>query len=178
MLVWTLDWKRQTEIGKHLELLLLTFLRLVTCFVDNNTYDLVKRKANIIVPQVKDEAWWLVLGNTSTSQLYALKRVSFADFLQTKMDIPSNVNELKVSAASAFSVWLPCFLLCHENRQSFKSNTRVSISCIETSTCISSDCKFGQSIKYSCLGKNQNFEFTSCYTSNLTLYFRVSYDYH
>lgn len=72
--------------------------------MDNNTYDLVKRKANIIVPQVKDEAWWLVLGNTSTSQLYALKRVSFADLLQTKMDIPSNVNELKVSAASAFSV--------------------------------------------------------------------------
>ncbi|KAL6580046.1 activating signal cointegrator 1 complex subunit [Orobanche minor] len=44
-------------------------------------------------PKVKDEAWWLVLGNTSTSQLYALKRVSFKDVLQTNMDIPSNVND-------------------------------------------------------------------------------------
>ncbi|XP_012853916.1 PREDICTED: activating signal cointegrator 1 complex subunit 3 isoform X2 [Erythranthe guttata] len=46
-------------------------------------------------PKVKDEAWWLVLGNTSTSQLHALKRVSFADVLQTKMDIPSNVNDFQ-----------------------------------------------------------------------------------
>ncbi|KAL7114962.1 hypothetical protein ACP275_04G154200 [Erythranthe tilingii] len=46
-------------------------------------------------PKVKDEAWWLVLGNTTTSQLHALKRVSFADVLQTKMDIPSNVNDFQ-----------------------------------------------------------------------------------
>ncbi|KAL7153162.1 hypothetical protein ABFS83_04G147200 [Erythranthe nasuta] len=46
-------------------------------------------------PKVKDEAWWLVLGNTSTSQLHALKRVSFADVLQTKMDIPSNANDFQ-----------------------------------------------------------------------------------
>ncbi|WP_422482654.1 hypothetical protein, partial [Pleomorphochaeta sp. DL1XJH-081] len=30
-------------------------------------------------PKVKDEAWWLVLANTSSSHLYALKRVSFTD---------------------------------------------------------------------------------------------------
>ncbi|KAL0384901.1 UNVERIFIED_CONTAM: DExH-box ATP-dependent RNA helicase DExH14, partial [Sesamum radiatum] len=42
-------------------------------------------------PKVKDEAWWLVLGNTSTSQLCALKRVTFTDVLQTHMNIPSNV---------------------------------------------------------------------------------------
>ncbi|KAL8547142.1 hypothetical protein ACS0TY_006743 [Phlomoides rotata] len=46
-------------------------------------------------PKVKDEAWWLVLGNTSSSQLHALKRVSFTDFLQTKIDIPSNVNDFQ-----------------------------------------------------------------------------------
>ncbi|CAK9163517.1 unnamed protein product [Ilex paraguariensis] len=40
-------------------------------------------------PKVKDEAWWLVLGNTSTSELFALKRVSFADRLITHMDLPS-----------------------------------------------------------------------------------------
>ncbi|KAI3463912.1 hypothetical protein Pfo_020575 [Paulownia fortunei] len=46
-------------------------------------------------PKVKDEAWWLVLGNTSTSQLYAMKRVSFKDVLLTNMDIPSDVNEFQ-----------------------------------------------------------------------------------
>ncbi|KAJ8451475.1 hypothetical protein Cgig2_017866 [Carnegiea gigantea] len=39
-------------------------------------------------PKVKDEAWWLVLGNTVTSELYALKRVSFSDHLVTHMDLP------------------------------------------------------------------------------------------
>jgi len=38
--------------------------------------------------QVKDEAWWLVLGNTVTSELYAVKRVSFSDHLVTHMDLP------------------------------------------------------------------------------------------
>ncbi|CAA0836045.1 U5 small nuclear ribonucleoprotein helicase [Striga hermonthica] len=47
-------------------------------------------------PKVKDEAWWLVLGNSSTSQLYALKRVSFMDFVQISMDLPSNVNDTQV----------------------------------------------------------------------------------
>ncbi|KMS97778.1 hypothetical protein BVRB_5g123420 [Beta vulgaris subsp. vulgaris] len=41
-------------------------------------------------PKVKDEAWWLVLGNTVTSELYALKRVSFADHLATHMALPSD----------------------------------------------------------------------------------------
>ncbi|KAL2935463.1 DExH-box ATP-dependent RNA helicase DExH14 [Bienertia sinuspersici] len=41
-------------------------------------------------PKVKDEAWWIVLGNTITSELYALKRVSFADHLVTRMDLPSD----------------------------------------------------------------------------------------
>ncbi|XP_028753755.1 DExH-box ATP-dependent RNA helicase DExH14 [Neltuma alba] len=39
-------------------------------------------------PKVKDEQWWLVLGNTSTSELYALKRVSFSDHLVTSMELP------------------------------------------------------------------------------------------
>ncbi|KAF3438089.1 hypothetical protein FNV43_RR20845 [Rhamnella rubrinervis] len=39
-------------------------------------------------PKVKDEAWWLVLGNTSTSELHALKRVSFSDHLVTHMELP------------------------------------------------------------------------------------------
>ncbi|KAF9667696.1 hypothetical protein SADUNF_Sadunf15G0050500 [Salix dunnii] len=43
-------------------------------------------------PKLKDEAWWLVLGNTSTSELYALKRVSFSDHLVTHMELPSTLN--------------------------------------------------------------------------------------
>ncbi|XP_051152610.1 DExH-box ATP-dependent RNA helicase DExH14 isoform X2 [Andrographis paniculata] len=46
-------------------------------------------------PKVKDEAWWLVLGNTSTSQLYALKRVTFKDTLQTKIEIPADVHNFQ-----------------------------------------------------------------------------------
>ncbi|XP_021733961.1 DExH-box ATP-dependent RNA helicase DExH14-like isoform X1 [Chenopodium quinoa] len=42
-------------------------------------------------PKVKDEAWWLVLGNTVSSELYALKRVSFADHLVTNIDFPSDL---------------------------------------------------------------------------------------
>ncbi|GAA0146069.1 DNA metabolism protein [Lithospermum erythrorhizon] len=40
-------------------------------------------------PKVKDEAWWLILANTSTLELHALKRVSFSGRLQTNMNLPS-----------------------------------------------------------------------------------------
>ncbi|XP_058180771.1 DExH-box ATP-dependent RNA helicase DExH14 [Rhododendron vialii] len=46
-------------------------------------------------PKLKDEAWWLVLGNTSTSELYALKRVSFSDRLATHMELPSTPNTIQ-----------------------------------------------------------------------------------
>ncbi|XP_059441040.1 DExH-box ATP-dependent RNA helicase DExH14 isoform X3 [Corylus avellana] len=46
-------------------------------------------------PKVKDEAWWLLLGNTFTSELYALKRVSFSDRLITHMELPSNLTSLQ-----------------------------------------------------------------------------------
>ncbi|KAI4335915.1 hypothetical protein L6164_014511 [Bauhinia variegata] len=39
-------------------------------------------------PKIKDEQWWLVLGNTPTSELFALKRVSFSDQLVTTMELP------------------------------------------------------------------------------------------
>nr|XP_010936311.1 DExH-box ATP-dependent RNA helicase DExH14 isoform X2 [Elaeis guineensis] len=42
-------------------------------------------------PKIKDEAWWLVLGNVTTSELYALKRVSFSDRLFTRMELPPTV---------------------------------------------------------------------------------------
>ncbi|PON70319.1 Activating signal cointegrator 1 complex subunit [Trema orientale] len=41
-------------------------------------------------PKVKDEAWWLILCNPSTSELHALKRVSFSDHLLTHMELPSD----------------------------------------------------------------------------------------
>ncbi|KAM7267618.1 hypothetical protein ACFE04_009784 [Oxalis oulophora] len=41
-------------------------------------------------PKLKDEAWWMVLGNTNTSELYAVKRVSFPDRLVTQMELPSS----------------------------------------------------------------------------------------
>ncbi|KAJ0104588.1 hypothetical protein Patl1_18876 [Pistacia atlantica] len=45
--------------------------------------------------QLKDEAWWLVLGNTSTSELYAIKRVSFTDRLNTHMELPSSTTTVQ-----------------------------------------------------------------------------------
>ncbi|KAL9689795.1 hypothetical protein QQ045_010185 [Rhodiola kirilowii] len=45
--------------------------------------------------QLKDEAWWLVLCNTSTSELYAMKRVSFADRLVTRMELPPTSTTLR-----------------------------------------------------------------------------------
>ena len=41
---------------------------------------------------MKDEAWWLVLGNIKTSELFSLKRVSFSNSLMTKMDLPEEVD--------------------------------------------------------------------------------------
>ncbi|KAL1337994.1 DExH-box ATP-dependent RNA helicase DExH14 [Arachis hypogaea] len=47
-------------------------------------------------PKIKEEQWWLVLGNTSTSaELYALKRVSFSDQLVTLMKLPHTPSNLK-----------------------------------------------------------------------------------
>ncbi|KAK4477790.1 hypothetical protein RD792_017052 [Penstemon davidsonii] len=46
-------------------------------------------------PKVKDEAWWLVLGNTTIAKLHALKRVSFTDVLVTHMDLPSSENDFR-----------------------------------------------------------------------------------
>ncbi|KAI3673352.1 hypothetical protein L6452_39470 [Arctium lappa] len=46
-------------------------------------------------PKLKDEAWWLVLGNTSTSELHALKRVSFMDRLVTRMKLPHTTTSLQ-----------------------------------------------------------------------------------
>ncbi|OWM65237.1 hypothetical protein CDL15_Pgr008827 [Punica granatum] len=46
-------------------------------------------------PKVKDEAWWLVLGNTSTSELYALKRISFTNHVVTHMKLPETLTNLQ-----------------------------------------------------------------------------------
>ncbi|XP_058788470.1 DExH-box ATP-dependent RNA helicase DExH14 isoform X2 [Vicia villosa] len=54
-------------------------------------------------PKIKEEQWWLVLGNTSTSELYALKRVSFSDHLVTSMKLPqttANLQDIKVFLVS------------------------------------------------------------------------------
>ncbi|KAK1407351.1 hypothetical protein QVD17_38965 [Tagetes erecta] len=46
-------------------------------------------------PKLKDEAWWLILGNTSTSELHALKRISFTDRVVTRMKLPSTTNSFQ-----------------------------------------------------------------------------------
>ncbi|KAL3683377.1 hypothetical protein R1sor_001399 [Riccia sorocarpa] len=40
-------------------------------------------------PKVKEEGWWLILGNPEKSELLALKRVTFVDHLKTTLSIPS-----------------------------------------------------------------------------------------
>ncbi|KAH9288103.1 hypothetical protein KI387_032220, partial [Taxus chinensis] len=45
-------------------------------------------------PKIKEEGWWLVLGNMETNELYALKRVSFVQNLIINMIIsPDQVNQ-------------------------------------------------------------------------------------
>lgn len=43
-------------------------------------------------PKVKDESWWLVLGNKYTWELYALKRVSLVDHLRTQLVVNPDVH--------------------------------------------------------------------------------------
>lgn len=38
--------------------------------------------------QVKEEGWWLVLGDVSTHELLALKRLSFRDITTTRLTFP------------------------------------------------------------------------------------------
>ncbi|XP_072988680.1 DExH-box ATP-dependent RNA helicase DExH14 isoform X2 [Typha latifolia] len=46
-------------------------------------------------PKVKEEAWWLVLGNVNNSELYALKRISFSERLVTQMELPQTPIKLQ-----------------------------------------------------------------------------------
>lgn len=54
-------------------------------------------------PKAKQEAWWLVLGNVTSSELYGLKRISFADrVVNTRMELPQmfNTQETKLILVS------------------------------------------------------------------------------
>ncbi|CAD6202628.1 unnamed protein product [Miscanthus lutarioriparius] len=54
-------------------------------------------------PKAKQEAWWLVLGNATSSELYGLKRISFADrVINTRMELPQmfDVQETKLILVS------------------------------------------------------------------------------
>lgn len=54
-------------------------------------------------PKVKDEAWWIILGNVTVSELYALKRVSFSERMVTRMELPStpiNLQETRLILVS------------------------------------------------------------------------------
>ncbi|WVZ20269.1 hypothetical protein V8G54_007591 [Vigna mungo] len=56
-------------------------------------------------PKIKEEQWWLVLANTSTSELYALKRVSFSDHLNTSMKLPLTPANLQVNDFYPSNLW-------------------------------------------------------------------------
>ncbi|KAI4303767.1 hypothetical protein MLD38_039362 [Melastoma candidum] len=68
-------------------------------------------------PKIKDEAWWLVLGNTSSSELYALKRVSFADRLVTRMKLPPALTDMQAVKVMLIS---DCYL-GYEQEQSVEN---------------------------------------------------------
>nr|XP_043640038.1 DExH-box ATP-dependent RNA helicase DExH14 [Erigeron canadensis] len=46
-------------------------------------------------PKLKDEAWWLVIGNTLTSELHAIKRISFTERLVTRMKLPQSTTSFQ-----------------------------------------------------------------------------------
>ncbi|KAH7549222.1 hypothetical protein JRO89_XS13G0000800 [Xanthoceras sorbifolium] len=70
-------------------------------------------------PKIKDEAWWLILGNTSTSELYAVKRISFSDRLNTHMELPSSTTTLQVKQPLQSCAFLP-FCLFFSNSKGMK----------------------------------------------------------
>jgi len=43
-------------------------------------------------PKVKDEGWWLVVGNPKTREVYALKRVTFLEHLNSNLVLPKHLN--------------------------------------------------------------------------------------
>ncbi|OAE30033.1 hypothetical protein AXG93_3893s1430 [Marchantia polymorpha subsp. ruderalis] len=45
-------------------------------------------------PKVKEEGWWLILGSPQSSELHALKRISFVDHLTTNLTIPLASQEI------------------------------------------------------------------------------------
>lgn len=42
----------------------------------------------LVLDQVKEEGWWLVLGDVDTHELLALKRISFADHTTARLTFP------------------------------------------------------------------------------------------
>uniref|UniRef100_A0A0E0KAG9 RNA helicase n=1 Tax=Oryza punctata TaxID=4537 RepID=A0A0E0KAG9_ORYPU len=54
-------------------------------------------------PKAKHEAWWLVLGNVTSSELYGLKRINFMDrVVNTRMELPEmfDIQETKLILVS------------------------------------------------------------------------------
>ncbi|KAL6867611.1 hypothetical protein ACP4OV_015635 [Aristida adscensionis] len=60
-------------------------------------------------PKAKQEAWWLVLGNATSSELYGLKRISFTDrVVNTRMELPQmfNIQRDKADVGVGLLPWL------------------------------------------------------------------------
>ncbi|KAK2663355.1 hypothetical protein Ddye_001929 [Dipteronia dyeriana] len=71
------------------------FLRLNIRMEKTNSRKNMSRAFAPRFPKIKDEAWWLILGNTSTTELYALKRISLHDRINTHMELPSSTTGLQ-----------------------------------------------------------------------------------
>ena len=52
--------------------------------------------------QVKEDGWWLVLGNDDTQELHAIKRISFGDHASTRL----SYSAADASAASSHQLHL------------------------------------------------------------------------
>jgi len=64
----------------------------------------------VMLPGVREEGWWLVVGNPKANKLLGIKRVSFAKAQRVKLqfDAPAEVGQSKLTLFFMCDSWLGC----------------------------------------------------------------------